>query len=144
MKLQASLVFSALFGASVLLAGCGGGQTSSAGSMPATNLQTTGVQPLDQNQQGRCQDGDVKIHPCHIIFDSSNPGPTTVTLGGEGDNGTITESDDCSSLGVATITKVDNRHYTAAPGTTAGSCTARFTNGGGQGNASRLHIVNEL
>ncbi|HVR45303.1 MAG TPA: hypothetical protein VMT95_01490 [Candidatus Binatia bacterium] len=144
MKLQATLVFSAVFGAGILLAGCGGGQPPSAGSIPATNLRTTSVQPFDQNRQGRCQNGNVKIDPCRIIFNSSNPGPTTVTLGGEGDNGTITESDDCSSSGVATITKVDNRHYTAAPGTTAGSCSARFTNGGGQGNASHLHIINEL
>lgn len=139
MKLQATAGISALLGSVVLLAGCGAGQAPSASSMPATGLHS-----MDQNGQGRCQDGNVKVHPCHITFDSSNPGPTTVTLGGSGDDGTITERDDCSSSGVATVTRVDNRHYTAAAGSTTGSCTARFSDGGGQGNADKLRIVNEL
>lgn len=95
----------AFFGAAALLVGCGGPQGPSAVSLPATNI---GGAAFLAGPAG-CQNGNLKIHPCRITFNASNPGPTTVTLGREGNKLPITERDDCASAGIATVTKVKPR-----------------------------------
>jgi hypothetical protein len=130
----------AFLGAAALLVGCGGSQAPSAGSLPATNVGGAAFQPGPAG----CQNGNLEIHPCRVTFNASNPGPTIVTLGREGNKLPITERDDCASAGIATVTKVKPEHWSVAAGSTAGSCTAHFTNGRGQGNGAKLKIVNEL
>src|SRR5262249_24109928 len=61
-------------------------------------------------------------------------------IGRQGNKGQVKERDNCADAGVATVTRDDNRHFTVTAGSTAGSCTARFTTGGGQGNGGKLSI----
>lgn len=145
MDAKAIRALPALAGTAVLLAACGGGtQASSIGGLPAANVHTTSWQSPDGNGQGRCQNGELAIHPCHIDFTSSNPGPVTVRVEQQGDHGMIRERDDCASAGIATITRVDNRHFSVAAGATTGSCTGHFTDGQGQGNGAKLEVVNAI
>jgi hypothetical protein len=144
MKFGSLYAVAAFLGVSFLLAGCSTAQSPSVSSLPA-NSGTGATQRLQNNDKTpRCQEGSMAVSPCPITFDSSNPGPTEVTVGRQGNHYQITESDDCASSGVATLTKINNRHYSVAAGSTAGSCTAKFKGRGGQGNAVSLPITNTL
>jgi hypothetical protein len=143
MDVKATRFVPALLGAAFLLAGCAGGAQAPSAGIPANS---TALMPQNQNRQGggRCQQGNVRIRPCHIRFDSNNPGPTDVTIGRQGNKTKVKERDDCATKGVATVTQDSNRHYTVTAGSTDGSCTAHFSDGGGQGNGGKLKIVNAL
>jgi hypothetical protein len=143
MKFGSLYVASAFIGASLFLAGCGGSQSSSMGSLPTSSGSGAG-QHLQNDSGGTCQDGNMKVSPCPITFNSSNPGPIVVTVGRQGNRLVIKETDNCASSGIATLTKVKPRHWSVAAGSTAGSCTAHFTTGGGQGNGVALPITNTL
>lgn len=101
-----------------------------------------GVAPLNGNGQGRCANDNIRIQPCRITFNTNNPGPTKVhvTLDGNG-KGTITETDDCASAYIATVSETSNGHYTVTAGATAGKCIATFTSGSSSGD---LRINNQL
>jgi hypothetical protein len=143
MKFGSLYAVAAFLGVSFLLAGCSTAQSPSVGSLPASSSMGVTQHPQN-NEVPRCQDGSMAVSPCPIAFDASNPGPTEVTVGRQGSHYQISESDDCASSGVATLTKIDNRHYSVAAGSTAGSCTAKFKGKGGQGNAVSLPITNTL
>jgi hypothetical protein len=143
MKFGSVYTLSAFIGASFVLAGCGAGQLSSMGSLPA-NSMIGAAQHLQNHVDSGCQDGNMKVAPCPITFNSSNPGPIVVTVGRQGNRLVIKETDDCASSGIATLTKIKPRHWSVAAGSTTGSCTAHFTTGGGQGNGVALPITNTL
>lgn len=146
-----------LISTSVIVAGCGGAQ-----QMPAVNDFSSGSNltqmPADRgrNHQGCQDDGDVSVRPCHITFDTKNPGPTEVMINhgangaGNGDRHQIKERDDCASRNIATVTRDSNRTYTATAGSMTGSCTANFSDNGnrnddgGGGPGTNLRIVNKL
>ncbi len=134
----------AFFSASLALAGCSGAHAPSAGALPASTTGTT--QQLQGDGKSNCQDGNMSITPCPIKLNAQNPGPIDVYLGhqGQGNRHHIDEADNCASKGIATVTRVSNKHYTVTAGTMAGKCTAHFTVGGGQGNGARLPISNAL
>jgi hypothetical protein len=167
MPLTTKHTASVIFGASMLLAGCGGQQGSNS-LAPAAPMQAVS-QPMDDRRQ--CQNdgggGDVKVTPCHIRFDANNPGPKDVIVTANRDGGrdrdrdrghAIKERDNCATRMVATITKDSNHHYTVTAGSAAGSCTAFFRerddNHGGPGpgdgrgpggnDAGVLHVVNNI
>jgi hypothetical protein len=145
MKFSSFYGLTAFLGSLVLLAGCGGAQSPSTGGL-AANSATGTTQHMQDGGSGNCQDGNMSVKPCPITLDSSNPGPVDVYLGhqGQGNRHRISETDNCASQGIATLTRIKNKHYTVAAGTTAGSCTAHFSAGGGQGNGVKLPITNAL
>jgi hypothetical protein len=147
----------ALLGASALFAGCSGNsQMPATGGMPpgATSMQS----PSDhgRDHRGCPNDGGVTVTPCHITFDTNNPGPATVMVTHDGrddrgrDRQRIVERDNCASRNIATIARNSNRVYTVAAGAVAGSCSARFSDDGngnddsGPGGDGNLRIVNNL
>jgi hypothetical protein len=69
----------------------------------------------------------VRVTPCTVTFDASNPGPDNVTVRTQEDKkGTISESDNCGGAsGIATVTGSGD-DWTVAAGSTTGSCTATF------------------
>jgi hypothetical protein len=152
MTLYTTYLTAAFLGTSILLVGCGGSSpTPSMGglSAPSGTAQTRSLLP--QDHQGCQNDGDINVMPCRVRFDANNPGPVNVRVssGDRRDNHAIKERDDCASRGVATITKVTDRHYMVAAGTSMGSCTAHFdtinhNDDGNNGNGSDLRVVNEI
>lgn len=150
--------------ASAVFAGCSGGA-----SLPQNGAVPSGVAPMqnpaDHGRGGQgCPNDDgggVNVRPCHVVFDSGNPGPVDVRVmhggrgrGGPNDRGRdrdrIVERDDCASRGIATIAKDSNRVYSVKAGTVAGSCSARFSeqgnrnDDGGPGRGGNLRVVNNL
>jgi hypothetical protein len=74
--------------------------------------------------------GGVRANPCAITFDASNPGPDVVTIrNAKGKKGTLVESDDCASAGIAVIAPnpSDSKQYIVSAGSIAGTCTANFS-----------------
>jgi len=142
------------------------GNGNAAQTLPTTAnnpMAPAAVQP--QDRQGCSSDGDLRVNPCRVTFDSGNPGPVDVmvTHGNrngrdDGDSHRIKERDDCASRNIATITRDSEHVYTVTAGTATGSCTASFDDngngrgrdgnndhgGGGQNGGSQLHIVNNL
>jgi hypothetical protein len=137
----------------------------------AQTLPTTANNPMvppaaqPEDHQGCSNNGDLRVNPCRITFDSGNPGPVDVTVshGGrdgrnDGDRHRITERDNCASRNIATITSNSQHLYTVTAGTASGSCTANFDDngngrgrdgnddhgGGGRNGGSQLRIVNNL
>jgi hypothetical protein len=111
-----------------LLAGCGGGSsTSSTGNgMPATTQSVTQSQPLGvAEMKGKCpSDNGVSVSPCTVMLSVSNPIQTVTTKGPNG--GTFTFKDmRCTKNNVATIAGTGNS-YTVTAGTSTGMCAARF------------------
>lgn len=144
MRFNSVYLASALVGASLLIAGCNSAQSPSMGGLPA-NSTTGAAQHIQNSTDGGCQDGNMRVSPCPITLSASNPGPVAVTVGRQGNHkAKITETDDCASSGVATVTRLGNRHYSVAAGSTAGSCTAQFNMRGGDGNGVSLPITNTL
>jgi len=164
MTAKTTLAASLLAMAFLTLTACSG-NGNAAQSLPTTAnnpMVPSAVQP--QDRQGCSNDGDLRVNPCRVTFDSGNPGPVDVmvTHGRNGhDDGNrhrITESDNCASRNIATITRDSEHTYTVTAGTATGSCSARFDDngngrggdgnddhgGGGQNGGSQLRIVNNL
>jgi hypothetical protein len=104
-----------------LVAGCSG---SSSPMIPAGSAmqQSPAV-------KGHCTPhGGVRVHPCTLTFNASNPGPDTVTVRTPIDvRGKLQESDNCGGpSGIATLAPGTGKEWTAAAGPTTGSCTATF------------------
>ncbi len=151
----------ALLGASALFAGCSGNsQMPAAGGMPSGAASMQNAADHGRDHRGCPNDGGVTVTPCHITFDTNNPGPATVmvTHDGRDDGGRnrhrIVERDNCASRNIATIARDGNRVYTVTAGTVAGSCSASFSDDGngngnrnddrGPGGGGNLRIVNNL
>ena len=84
--------------------------------------------------------GSLKVRPCHVVLDPKHPGPATIDVRSHGR--AITESDNCGSQGIATVTKLHDFVYKVHAGTTDGRCAAHFQAPGlGHGT---LTIVNNL
>jgi len=143
---------------------------NSAQTLPSTAnnpMVPPAAQPEDH--QGCSNDGDLRVNPCRITFDSGNPGPVDVTVShgdrdgrNDGDRHRIAERDNCASRNIATITSNSQHLYTVTAGTATGSCTASFDDngngrgrgrgrdgdgdhgGGGRNDGSQLRIVNNL
>ena len=169
MRLRKSpAALSAIVGTALLclaLAGCASGSAGT-GSAVQNPLQSAGsAAPMDHGGgggggQGCSNDGGVKVTPCAITFNASNPGPDSVTVRAGGGHDTISETDDCASAGIATVApsmqtrQNDGRNngsvYTVTAGSNAGTCTAQFTrsqgNGhdGNRGHTGTLTITNQL
>jgi hypothetical protein len=157
MTLRTTYIGFAILGASILIAGCGGGsQAPMMAGLPSGSNQMQAPADQGRNHQGCPSDGGITVTPCRIKFNSNNPGPTnvTVTHGGQSDGNrhTIKERDDCASRNIATVARDSNRMYTVTAGSATGSCTAQFSNngnqnddgGGGQNGGGTLKIVNNL
>jgi hypothetical protein len=144
MKVSSLYAVAAFLGVSFLLAGCSTSQSPAVGSLPANSAAGAAQQLHNDGKEPRCQDGNLAVFPCPITFDASNPGPTVVKVGEQGNHFKLKESDDCASSGVATVTQVKPHQWSVAAGSTTGSCTATFKGRGGQGNGVDLPITNTL
>lgn len=127
-----------------LMAGCAGGSPSSTGgALP----QSGGLGP---NVQGGCTaHGGMRVSPCNVDLNASNPGPVTVTVRNpRTKKGTVAESDTCGGpSGIATVALSSGDDWTVTAGATAGTCTATFTfsnKRGKQIGSATLNITNEL
>lgn len=116
------------FVAAAGLAGCAGSpsQVTPSGATQL-NMHSSLMNPLVKNH---CPaHGGVRVNPCTLDFNASNPGPDTVTVRTpKGKKSTLSESDNCttSSGDVATIMQGSSDQWTVTAGTIAGSCTAEF------------------
>jgi hypothetical protein len=131
-------LFAALISAT-LIAGCGSGAQS-----PLLNSPTTTAGSLAQVNPNACDDhGGLHVRPCRIVFDASNPGPTSVKVR---HNGNITERDDCAAAGIATIARTSNNTFMVTAGATDGTCTAhfRFKDDNGRIEKGTATIINRL
>lgn len=108
-----------------LFAGCAGSQVSPApvGGV-SSSIHSPGLIPSKKNG---CQyHGNVRVTPCTITFNSSNPGPDTVAVRSK--KGTLSESDDCGGAsGIATLSQGSGDSWTVTAGASTGSCTATFS-----------------
>lgn len=127
-----------------MLAGCGGGSPSSTGgAIPQSGN-------LGSNVQGGCvAHGGMRVNPCNVDLNASNPGPVTVTVRNpRTKKGTVAESDTCGGpSGIATVALSSGDDWTVTAGATAGTCTATFTFSnmrGKQIGSATLNITNEL
>ena len=126
-----------------LFAGCGGA------SSPMTPLGS--VPQQNPGVKGHCTPhGGVKVDPCTVTFNASNPGPDTVTVRTPVDKkGTLQESDNCGGpSGVATLAPGTSRkQWIVTAGPTTGSCTASFIYVSKRGKTlgyAQLSITNSL
>jgi hypothetical protein len=129
-----------------LLAGCSGGggspslQASGTGagtqartsSTQGAGAQSSASQGVDSNVQddASCKSsGGVKVSPCPIMLTVSDPSQTvTVSM----KNGyTLTEKDNCTKKGTATVAGSGGT-YTITGGLTTGGCTAKFVEKSGK------------
>lgn len=100
--------------------------------------------------KNRCSaHGGVRVDPCSVTFDASNPGPDMVTVRTPEDKkGALTESDNCGGAsGIATVTQGSGDQWTVTPGATTGSCTATFNYTSKHGKVvghANLAITNNL
>lgn len=130
--------------AAALLAGCGGGQSQ---VNPAGALQSATVH---QNVAGGCSaHGGVRVSPCSVDLNASNPGPDTVTTRNpRSKKGTFTESDTCGGpSGMATVVLSSGDQWTVTAGATAGTCSAEFDYTAPHGKKvgwATLNITNEI
>jgi hypothetical protein len=143
-----------LFAVTFLLSACSSGTMSATPNLQS-NPMTMAAQP--QDRQGCSNNGDLRVSPCRVTFDSGNPGPTDVTVRhrspDDGNRNRIKERDNCAARNIATIVRDSEHRYTVTAGTVDGSCTAEFDDNGngnddhggkGQGGGSELRIVNKL
>jgi hypothetical protein len=136
-----------------MVAGCGGSSGTPGGStLPGASGSTTTTQsaihgpavPSDDN--GCRHSGGVQISPCIIAFSSKNPGPATVKV--DSSNHPVTERDNCTRRGVATIVANRDGTYTVTAGTMAGRCEGLISrvgddrDGGGGRNGAFLTVFN--
>ncbi|HVR45470.1 MAG TPA: hypothetical protein VMT95_02330 [Candidatus Binatia bacterium] len=125
-----------------LIAGCGGS------SSPMTPLGSAPQQ--GPAVKGHCTPhGGVRVHPCTITFNASNPGPDTVTVRTPIDEkGSLQESDNCGGAsGIATLAPGTGKQWTVTAGPTTGSCTASFIYLSKRGKTlgyAQLSITNDL
>jgi|GEM_PF-5886857 len=138
----------------MLMLGCSSGaQMPSMGA--AQSQGHAGVtRPLDRtaqlaspNDNGGCQNSDgIDVTPCRVVFNANHPGPTTVKVRSNGRR--ITESDNCATKSVPTVTLLGNRTFSVTAGVTAGSCAAHFVrknnNNHDQGRGALLTVINRL
>lgn len=137
--------------AGAVLAGCGGAQTGSPLASQPGAVIPNHVQSISPAVKGHCDaKGGVRVDPCSVDLNASNPGPDTVTVRLPKDKkGTLTESDTCGGpSGIATVTAGSDNQYTVAAGSTAGTCTATFDYMNHKGKKvlgyANLSITNEL
>lgn len=139
------------FAAAAILAGCGGAQTGSPLASQPGAVIPSHVQSVTAAIKGHCDaKGGVRVDPCSLDLNASNPGPDTVTVRQpKNKKGTLTESDDCGGpSGIAIVTAGSDNQYTVTAGSTAGSCTATFDYMNHKGKKvlgyANLSITNEL
>lgn len=107
--------------AATLLANCGGAGSQS----PLAPQSNTLAAPFVKDH---CTaHGGVRVTPCSVDLTASNPGPDTVVVRTpQNKKGTLTESDNCASAGIATLTQGSGDTWTVTAGANTGSCTATF------------------
>jgi hypothetical protein len=136
--------------AAALLAGCGSqAQVSPSGPTqnPAINAHGPIAGPAVKDH---CTaHGGVRVDPCTIDFSASSPGPDSVTVRRPHDKkGTLSETDDCSSAGIATIAlDTTTNTWTVTAGSNTGSCTATFDYANKRGKtvgSGDLNITNSI
>ncbi len=105
-----------------LIAGCSGS------SSPMTPLASA-MQQSPAVKDHCTAHGGVRVDPCTVTFNASNPGPDTVTVRTPRDKkGTLQESDNCGGAsGIATLAPGTGKQWTVTAGPTTGSCTATFS-----------------
>ncbi len=104
-----------------LVAGCSG-SSSPISPVSSATQQSPAV-------KGHCTPhGGVRVDPCTVTFNASNPGPDTVTVRPPVDKkGKLQESDNCGGAsGIATLAPGAGKQWIVTAGPTTGSCTASF------------------
>ena len=125
--------------------GEGGGSCNHQGEGGGGDVQSAYAQRIDPQDDGNGH--PVRVHPCHVLLTTSNPGPQSVTVRYPNTGGTLVELDNCAARGIATITPAGSNQYQVTAGANMGTCQAifqYFNRYGKKVGQARLFINNQV
>jgi hypothetical protein len=114
--------------AAAIIAGCSGSQMNPSAGQPGTAMQAHSPVGLPAVKNHCDAHGGVRVTPCTVTFDASNPGPdTVVTRTPKTKKGTLSELDACGGAsGIATVVQGSGNDWIVTAGSIAGTCSADF------------------
>jgi hypothetical protein len=114
--------------AAAIIAGCSGSQMNPSAGQPGSAMQAHSPIGLPAVKNHCDAHGGVRVTPCTVTFDASNPGPfTVVTRTPQTKKGTLTELDACGGpTGIATVVQGSGNDWIVTAGYAPGTCSAEF------------------
>ena len=133
--------------AAAIIAGCSGSQMNPSAGQPGSAMQAHSPIGLPAVKNHCDAHGGVRVTPCTVTFDASNPGPfTVVTRTPKTKKGTLTELDACGGAsGIATVVQGSGNDWIVTAGSDSRHVLGRvrLREQARQGNRPRYSVDHE-